>query len=532
MRLWLRPTAIGVEMSYPLYAMLLALALWMHPASGQDLRIGLNFNINSIDPLFFNSVPNNLVRAHIYDQLVHIDGRGNLMPGLAESWAPIDDTTWEFRLREGVTFHDGTALTADDVAFSIDRADKVPNSSSSFAIFTRAITGVEVIGKLTLRIHTSETDAYVPRDLASIAIQARHAAAGRTTAEFNTGVAAIGTGPFRFVEWRPGAQITLTRNDAYWDREPDWARLTLRPLTTDATREVALMTGEVDCIQNVPSQDAERLAGEPGLRIVRDLPYGVIFLAMDQLQDNSPFVLEAGGGPMDRNPLKDQRVRLALSKAINRDAIVHRIMTDAAVPAGQMLPDGFFGVSTRIGPERFDPDGARLLLAQAGLPNGFRITLHGLSETRADVAQALAQMLSRIGVKTEVVAMPTSVFFTKSSRHEFSLALYASNSSEMQGALRGTLATNDPARGWGTFNYGGYSNPWLDTLLGRARMTADDTKRGGLLTEASETAMADVGAIPLYHPMPIWGMRKSLMLDASSRAHSLAANIHPVKQGE
>lgn len=516
-------------------AVLLTLLVAVHPAAAQELRIGLSAEPSSIDPLFFTFAPNNLVRTHIFDQLVRFDGHGQLLPGLAESWKPIDDTTWEFRLRPGVTFHDGSTLTPDDVVFSIDRADKVPNSPGSFAVYTKAISGVEITGPLTLRVHTRAPDAYVPRNLGNIAIQALHAAERRKSEDFNSGAAAIGTGPYRFVEWRPGTQVVLSRNEMYWGVKPDWAKVTLRPLTTNAAREVALMTGEADVIQAVPPQDAERLAAETGLRIVRDLPFGVMLLALDQFRDNPPLVFDADGKPMERNPFKDRRVRLAFSKAINRDAIVQRIMGGAATPAGQMLPDGYFGGSARLKPEVFDPDGARTLLAQAGYPHGFRVTLHGPNDrfpNDAATAQAVAQMLSRVGVKTEVVVLPSSVFYPRLSRSEFSFALFGWLSSEMLFALKGPLATVDPVRGWGAVNRSGYSNPHLDALLDRAQTTFEDTSRAALLAEASEVAMADVAAIPLYHAMPLWGMRKTLMLDTKFRAHSLAANIHTAKPGE
>jgi peptide/nickel transport system substrate-binding protein len=253
-----------------------------------------------------------------------------------------------------------------------------------------------------LRVHTRETDAYVPRNLSNISIQARHAVAGRKSEDFNSGVAAVGTGPYRFMSWRPGEPVVLTRNDAYWGPRPDWAKVTLRPIPAAATREIALMTGEVDFIESVPPQDVGRTAEAPNLRVVHDLPLGVVFLQLDQFRDNSPSVFDNDGKPLERNPFKDKRARLALSKAINREVIVQRSLAGAGVPASQLLPDGKAGVSPRLKVEPFDPEGARALLVQAGYPDGFRITLlyqNDLYAGDAEGAQAIAQMLTRVGVK-------------------------------------------------------------------------------------------------------------------------------------
>jgi peptide/nickel transport system substrate-binding protein len=513
---------------------LLLIALAPMSAGAQDLRIALDNYPSSIDPLFNNLVVNNIVRAHVFDRLLHVDTHSRLVPDLAEAWQPLSDTEWEFRLRAGVVFHDGTPLSPDDVALSIDRADKVPNSPSSFAMCTADITGVEITGPLTLRLHTKEPDGYLPRNLSAIAIMARHAAAGRATHDFNTGTAAIGTGPYRFVSWDPSGPVVLRRNEHYWARLPDWTNVTLLPITVPAPREVALLTNEVDVIQTVPPVDVQRLGSEHGVRLVRDVPIGAAILSMDQFRDSPPFVTDSAGRPLERNPFKDRRVRLALSRAIDRNALVSRILADIAVPAGQMVPEGSFGFSPRVQIERYDPALARALLAEAGYPDGFRVTLHANGDTGISgmVAQAIAQMLSRVGVRVSVETPPASVFFARLRRGEFALAFSAWLSNEMSYALKGPLATVDPVRGWGSWNHGQYSNPAMDALLVRAQGTLDDTARAAILAEASETAMADVGVIPLYHQVPLWGMRKGLTLDTSASAPSLAASIHPARPDE
>jgi len=520
------------EMARRLLGVVLVMLLAVRPATAQDLKLGMSAAPTTIDPLLFAFVPNNQVKAHIFDTLLYYN-HGNIGPRLAESWIHADDTTWDFRLRAGVKFHDNSDLTAEDVAFSIDRADKVPNSpASSFAQFTRGIAGVEITGPLTFRVHTKAPDAYLPYNLTNISIQAKPAVAGRKSEDFNSGIAAIGTGAYRFVSWSPGLPVVLARNDTYWGPAPDWANVTIRPISDQAAREIALMTGEVDFIESVPPQDAEKLTENTNLRVMHDLPNGVILLQLDQSRDGLPSAFDNDGKPMESNPFKEKRVRLALSKAINREAIVRQIVAGSGIPASQLMPDGNFGVSTRLKPEAFDPGGARALLAQAGFPAGFRVTLYALNDRYAGDAagaQAIAQMLTRVGVKTEVVALPGAVFFPKFTRSELPFNLSGWFAGETFLSLRAPLGTADPARGWGAINRGRYSNPELDAVLGRIQTTFDDDKRERLLAEASEVAMADVGAIPVYYPLPILGMRRTLTFDVALAAHSIAGNIHPVE---
>ena len=505
------------------------------PAGAQELRIALAAEPTSIDPLYHTLNPNNQVARHIFDRLVHQDARQRLVPGLALSWKPIDDATWEFKLRPGVTFQDGAPLTADDIIFSIDRADKVANSPASFAIYTKAVKGIKVVDPLTLHIKTGTPYPLLPSDLSTIGIQEKRAVEGKGTEDFNKGSAAIGTGPYKFEEWVPGNRLVFTRNDNYWGPKPAWAKVTMRPITNNAARVAALLAGDVDFIENVPTADLARLKSNPAVRVVETVSNRVIYLHLDSNRDQSPFVFDNDGKPLAKNPLRDHRVRFAISKAINRQAIVERVMEGAAIPAGQLLPDGFFGVSPNLKPIGYDPEGAKKLLAEAGYPDGFRLTLHSPNDRYVNdekVAQAVAQMLSRIGIKTEVQAMPQAVYFTRASKLEFSFMLlgWGADTGEPSSPLKSLLATNNPAKGMGTANRGRYSNPKLDGLLEQALATVDDEKRAGLLAQATEVGIEDVGIIPLHYEVTLWGMRSDLTFEGNTNQYTQAFDVHPVKK--
>jgi peptide/nickel transport system substrate-binding protein len=502
---------------------------------GQELRIALSAEPTSIDPLYHTLNPNNQVARHIFDRLVHQDPKQRLLPGLALSWKPIDEATWEFKLRLGVVFHDGAALTPDDIIFSIDRADKVPNSPASFAIYTKAVKAIEVVDPLTLHIKTGSPYPLLPNDLSTIAIQEKRAVEGKTTEDFNRGTAAVGTGPYKFVEWIPGNRLVMERNDKYWGEKPDWSKVTMRPITNNASRVAALLAGDVDFIENVPTADLQRLKGNPAIHLAEEVSNRVIYLHIDSNRDQSPFVFDNDGKPISKNPLRDRRVRLAMSKAINRQAIVERVIEGAAIAAGQLLPDGFFGVSPKLKPEPYDLEGAKKLLAEAGYPEGFKLTLHTPNDRYINdekVAQAVAQMLTRAGIKTDVQSMPQAVYFTRASKLEFSLMLlgWGADTGEPSSPLKSLLATNNPAKGMGTANRGRYSNPKLDAFLQEALETVDDAKRSELLQQATVAGIEDAGIIPLHYEVTIWGMRGDLTFEGNTNQYTQAFDIHPVKK--
>src|SRR5262249_13293142 len=223
----------------------------------------------------------------------------------------------------------------------------------------------------------------------------------------------------------------------------------------------------------------------------------------------------ASGKPFGKNPFRDKRVREAISKAIDRDAIVARIMGGVAMSAGELLPPMMFGANKDMKAPKADVEGAKKLLAEAGYPNGFAVTLATPNDryvNDAQVAQAVAQMLTRVGLKVGVEAMTSSQFFAKRTRREFGLWLagWISDTGDMSAQLKPLAATPDRDKGWGTTNPGGYSNRDVDALLEKALGTIDDGKRATVLAHASPISMAHYGVLPLHFEMTTRAMRKEL----------------------
>jgi peptide/nickel transport system substrate-binding protein len=493
-----------------------ATALLAGGAGAAELRIGMALEPSSIDPHYHNLTPNNAFARNVFDGLINPDERQRMKPGLALSWKPLNDTTWEFKLRQGVKFHDGTPFTADDVLFTFERAPNVEASPSSFALYTKGKTLTKVDDH-TVHITTEKPHPLMPNDVAQIFIVSKKAAEGAKTEDYNSGKAAIGTGPYKFVEWLPGDRLVIEANPDHWGEKPKFDRVVIKPIRSGPARIAALLAGDVDMIDVVPTPDIVQLESDPKVVLSSGVSNRVIYLHLDHDRDNSPFVTGSGG----KNPLKDVRVRKAISKAINRPAIVEKVMEGVAIPAGQLLPEGFFGVSPNLEPEPFDPEGAKQLLAEAGWPNGFGLTLHGPNDryiNDAKIAQAIGQMLTRIGIDTKVETMPKSVYFSRASRGgpgktpEFSFILvgWGAGTGEASSPLRSLLHTYDKARGFGASNRGRYSNPEVDGIVEEALASVDDAKREKLLQKATELAIGDLGIIPLHYQVNTWATRPGL----------------------
>ncbi len=522
----------------PLAGAALAAALILPVSAGaKELRVGLGLEPTSIDPHYHNLGPNNALSIEIFDRLVMPDERQRPQPGLAVSWKTLDELTWEFKLRQGVTFHDGTPFTADDVVFTFERAPNVPNSPSSFATFIKGKTAIK-IDDHTLQIKTETPYPLVINDLMNIGILSRKHGEGAGTEDYNSGKAAIGTGVYKFVEWVPGDRLVLERNDAYYGDKPEWERVTIKPIKSGPARVAALLAGDVEFIDNVPTTDIERLKGDKNVDLSQGVSNRVIYLHLDQFRDDSPFVKAKDGGAIV-NPLKDVRVRQAISKSINRPAIVERVMEGVAIPAGQLLPEGFFGVSPKLEPEAYDTAGAKALLAEAGVPDGFKLTIHGPNDryiNDAKIAEAIAQMLTRVGIETAVETMPKAVYFKRASRGgegglpEFSFVLvgWGSGTGEASSPLKSLLATYDKERGYGAANRGRHSDPEFDKLVEQALATVDDDKREALLIQATERAMKDYGIIPLHYQVNTWGTRKGLKYGSRTDEYTLYSSVSSV----
>ncbi|UPG73458.1 ABC transporter substrate-binding protein [Roseomonas gilardii subsp. gilardii] len=525
----------------PLLALLAALGL---PAMGvpavttpararsaDEARIALQTETSSLDPHFALVGANQAIAQHIFDPLIGSDSNMRPVPGLATVTNPQPDV-WEFRIRDGAVFQDGAPVTAEDVRASLERMPKVPNSPAPFIRMQAAVTSMEVVDERTIRLHSRGADpAVVLNAMTAYVIPAR-VAKEASTADFNSGRAAIGSGPWRFVSWQPGSQLVLERNDRYWGEKPAFRRVTIRPIASDAARMAALLSGDVDLIDNVPPGDVARLRGDGKIGLTASPSARLIYLALDQGGETTPFATDKEGRPLPKNPLRDARVRQALSLAINRALIVDRVLQGSGRPAGQLAVEGQVGYDPQLAAPAYDAAAAKHLLAEAGYPDGFRLTLHSPNNRYVEddkTAQAVAQFWNRIGIDARVEVMPSNVFFTRAGKREFSAFLigFGHTTGDSWLGLSQVLHSYD-GRGYGGLNRGRYSNPAFDALIDQARTVPDTERRGALLRQAQEVAFQqDAAILPLHVPNNVWAHRANLTYEGGLEENTLAQHLRP-----
>jgi peptide/nickel transport system substrate-binding protein len=483
------------------------------------LRVGTGGAFTSLDPHYHNLVPNNTLADYIFGAIISLDGQFKPVPNFAESWRVVDDHTWEFKLRPGLKFSDGTPLTPDDIIFSYARIPTILNSPSSFNQAVNPIERIEVVDPLTLRMHTKEPQPLLPYYLASARIVSKHAAEGATTADFNSGKAAIGAGPYKVEQIVLGDRVVLVRNENYWGPRPYWDRVIYRLIANDAARTAAMLSGDVDIIDQVSTRDVATLRSNPNLVIRSPAGIRLIYLYMDTEREPTPQATDANGQRLARNPLRDVRVRRALSLAINREGIRTQIMDGFAVPSGQIMPEGAVGYTPDLRPDPYDPARARALLAEAGYPQGFGLTLNGPNDRYVNdrpIEEAVAQMWTRIGVKTTVASVPSSVFFAGRVRDEYTVELagWASDTGEASSNLLNFFASSNPEKGRGTvLRRSHFGRPEIDAVIEKSLATFDPEERERLYIEATKMAMAEQAIIPLHFQVNIFAMRKGIDLD-------------------
>lgn len=497
-----------------------------HAQAGDSsrLRIGLAAAPTTIDPHFHADSANFVLARHMFETLIQWSPDGRLLPLLARRWRPLEDGAgWELEMDPAARFADGMPVTAGDAAASLTRAMTIPNSPGRFTPFLAGLIAAEAVSPSLLRLRTEGPTPLLPGGLPAILIIPERIALSASPADFNAGTAVMGSGPFELVEYRRGEVLLLRRNEAWWRPGgrplPDWRRLELRIVAQDAARISGLLTGELDLIDNLPPQDLARVSRTPNTTVIRQPGTRIMFIALNQAEQLHP------GQP---NPMRDRRVREALSLAIDRQALASQVMGGEASPAGQLMPLSRVEADPAIRPPAPDRAAARRLLAEAGWGQGFRLNLIGTNNRYAgddQLVQAVAQMWSQVGVEVEVEAMPSVSYFPRYGAGRFGAALGAwlTGPPEPNSFFTGVVAARDPARRRGAVNGTGYSNPRLDSMVDRALTNLDPAARLAIWREGARIVFAeDIAQLPLFHQASLWAMRSSVTYDARLDSLTLA----------
>ncbi|MCW2102003.1 UNVERIFIED_ORG: peptide/nickel transport system substrate-binding protein [Pseudomonas psychrophila] len=486
-------------------------------ANAQSLRIAYADPVSSLDPQLNNHAGDRSLALHVFESLLERRDDKTL-PGLAESWKTVDATTWEFYLRKDVKWQDGQPLTADDLVYSLQRARNVPGSVAPYSSSLRTVESVSAPDPYTLRVKTSEPNPLLLQNIDSIYIVSRHVGEQSSTADYNSGKAMVGTGPYRLVSNAQGDRTLFERNTGYWGKPATWDTVDYRYIANPASRTAALLAGDVDVIDKVSPSDVKKLSATPSVSVFAYPGLRALLIQPSFRPGPNEFIRDNAGQPLAQNPLRDVRVRQALSLAINRKAIAERILQNTVTPANQWMPANTFGYNPAVTDIANDPAQAKKLLAEAGYPDGFQLTVHVPGDRyplAPETLQAVAQFWARIGVKVDLQVVPWSVYASRANKNEYAVTVIAwgNGTGEASYGLANVLATADANKGLGSSNWGRYSNPLVDQALQQASAEFDDSKREAILRESVKLVTDDVGVLPLFHYQNIWAARKGLRVE-------------------
>ena len=499
-------------------------------AQGADhLTVGVRAPIVTLDPALSGLGPMHGYYADIYDSLIGLDAQSHLIPDIALSWRLVDDLTWEFKLRPGVKCHDGSTLDAASVKSSLDRLPTVPNGDNLTAGKLRLVTKLEIVDPLTVRMITAKPYPALPAALPDFHLVCASVPATATTAEFDSGKDAIGSGPYRSVKWQRGQAWELERFDDYWGAKPAYAHVTIREIPNDAARMASLQAGDVQLADYIPPLDVKRLSGLSDLEVFQAESNRTVFLGFDMLKGQTPFATDKAGVVLPHNPFQDERVRRAFALAISTDIIVKRVMAGLALPATQGVPTHIAGYDPSVPPAPYRPEQAKALLAEAGYPDGFNLTLHCPNDryvNDAATCQTVGILLSRIGVTVAIDAQPSNVYFPRLQHRDylFYLLAWGSNGGDATSFLRDVMETRDAARGIGSWNMG-LSMPDVDAAIDAATLTMDAAVRNKEMAAVMGLLIKRQAYIPLDTLLVIDATRKPVTYQPQATEELILAAV-------
>jgi peptide/nickel transport system substrate-binding protein len=485
-------------------------------AEAKPLRWASQGDPQTIDPHSQNELLTNSINGQMYETLVNRDKQLGIVPVLATQWQQLDPLTWRFTLRKGVRFHDGTPLTADDVVFSMQRASA---PSSQIRVYASALGRASKIDDHTVEFKLEAPNPIMLEHATLIQIMSKawcekhrvtrpldFTAKEESYASKNTN----GTGPYMLKSREPDVKTVMLRNPGWWGRhEGNVTEVTYVSIKSDATRMAALLSGEIDLVLDPPPQDVPKLKTQPKIKVMEGAENRIIFFGFDQSRDELLYADVKG-----RNPFKDRRVREAIYRAIDIEALRRVTMRGLASPTGGITPSILASnpdIERRL---PYDPAKAKELLAQAGYPKGFGFTLDCPNNRYINDEQicvAVSAMLARIGLNVRVNAMPRAIYFAKTQKRDTSAYMlgWGGAITDAQTTLTPVLHSPD-GKGAGDYNWGSYSNAKLDALIDAAKVETDAARRKQLIAEALAEHNAQVHHVPLHRQVIPWAMRSGV----------------------
>jgi peptide/nickel transport system substrate-binding protein len=484
------------------------------PVQAQTLRWAAQNDILTMDPHSQNHATTNSILSHVYEGLVRYSPTYQVEPALATKWTQVTPTQVRFDLRRNVKFHDGTPFTADDVVFSFGR---IKQPQGTMQIYVTGVNEVKKVDDHTVDLILSAPNPILLRNLTSFFIMSKAwAEKNRTTnvqdykaKEENFASRNVnGTGSYKIINWLPDQRITMTLNADWWDKPVGNVKEVIyTPIKSDATRVAALLSGDVDLLTDLPTQDVARLRADSKLKVMEGAEVRTIFFAPDI---GSPELKHSN--VKGKNPFADKRVRQAMSMVLDREAIKRNIMRGLSVPAGLMLPPGTNGYEAALDvPPKVDVEGAKKLMAEAGYPDGFEVRLNCPNNRYVndeEICQAALAMWARIGIKATLMAENMATFSQKFQNFDSSIYMLGWGIATYDGQyMLQPLVRTRTTGADGNFNFSRISDPVIDRLVDAMKSETDLAKRNGMIREALLRVKDEVLLIPIHHQVRPWAMK-------------------------
>ncbi|MFD0914893.1 ABC transporter substrate-binding protein [Pseudahrensia aquimaris] len=493
-----------------------AIALSATTAYAETLRWARAGDALTLDPHAQNEGPTSALAHQIMEPLVMRDMTGKIVPALATEWGPSAENPniWTFKLREGVKFHDGADFDAEDVVFSLNRA---MTKDSDYKELLASVKEVRAADKYTVEIETNGPNPIMPNNLTNMFIM------DKTWAETNNAVKvqdyeggeetfaaknANGTGAYMLVSREPDTKTVLKAFDGYWGKGEfplEVTEIVYTPIQNQATRVAAILSGEVDFIQDVPVQDLERVNAADGLQVKTAPQNRVIFFGMN-VGDADITADDVEG----KNPLADKRVRQAMNMAINREAIKKIVMRDQSIPAGMIAPPFVNGWTAELDAvPATDIEKGKALMAEAGYPDGFSIRLDCPNDRYINdeaICQAAVGMLAQIGIKVQLDAKPKAQHFPLLSNLETDFYMLGWGVPTYDSEYVFNFLTHTKGEKYGSWNATRYSNPELDAKIVSLASNTNLEERNATIADIWNTVQDETLYIPIHHQVLNWGM--------------------------
>ena len=495
----------------------LSSALLAPDAHANTLRWAAQNDVLTLDPHSQNHSTTSALLQHAYEGLTRYSRDYKIEGALATEWQQVNPTQMRFKLRQGVKFHDGSPFSADDVVFSFQR---ITSPTSTLQAFVAGVKEVKKVDSHTVDFILERPNPILTRTIVDFRI------VSKAWAEKNKAIAppnykakeenhatrnAMGTGSYKITSWQPEQKITMVQNADWWDAKnaSNVKELVYSPIKSDQTRVAALLSGEVDMMTDMPTQDVAKIKADGKFKVVEGNEVRTIFIGLDQGSD------QLKGSNVKGNPFKDKRVREALSLAIDRFGLQRAIMRGLSLPAATMVAPGVNGHNPQLDiAPKADPERAKKLLAEAGYPTGFEVPFNCPNNRYVndeEICQAIVSMWARVGVKAKLATESFASYSPKVQNFEYQLFLYGWGIPTYDALYSfQSLARTRASGADGNYNYFRLSDGRIDALIDDIKTELEPVKRNALINAVMQRMKDESFFIPIHHQVRPWAMKPNV----------------------